>query len=97
MADVIISDEHVEQMCSILSAELGQLEKTTAAYLRILDEILERGVMQGETAEKLRAFRSGAEALAGTELGSLSVVGGCIRRTGTNYIEEIDDADKFLY
>ena len=93
MAEVIIEDGYVENVGTKIREELEKTEKTLNTYITCLEEVRKKGLMKGSTAEALGEFIS----LAGHLKGTFGDIGGCVGIDCENYIDEVDDADKYLY
>lgn len=93
MAKVIIEDEYVRNVGMKVREELEKTGKTLSTYITLLEEVRKKGLMKGSTAEALGEFISLAEHLKGT----FWDIGGCVGVDCENYIDEVDDADKYLY
>ena len=93
MAEVIIEDEYVKNVGTKVRDELEKTGKTLSTYITCLEEVRKKGLMKGSTAEALGDFISLAAHLKGT----FWDIGGCVGTDCENYIDEVDDADKYLY
>ena len=85
--DVCVDDEYMEQMGEYLKKEAYELDEMIWSYIRIVRQVCEDGISEGETSKALEEFLEQAVDTTGDQL----------KRYCTNYVSRIDDADKDLY
>lgn len=93
MSDIIMSDDFVDEMASKLVKEANKLEQHVDDYIRLLKEIHERGIMEGNTADALSEFISIASKLNGIFADFEEL----LQITCDNYKYDFDEADEELY
>ena len=82
--DVCVDDEYMEQMGEYLKKEAYELDEMIWSYIRIVRQVCEDGISEGETSKALNS-------------GGVDTTGDQLKRYCTNYVSRIDDADKDLY
>lgn len=91
--DIIVTDECWENFGDQMQKRCADLEEVYDTYIDILRKVSEYGIIEGYTAEALKAFTGKAEKLK-TELEQIGLE---IYYACDNYVREIDEADKDLY
>lgn len=96
--DVCEDDEYMEQMGEYLKKEAYELDEMIWSYIRIVRQVCEDGISEGETSKALEEFLEQARSLAGVDnSGGVDTMGDQLRRSCINYVSSIDDADQDLY
>mgnify|MGYP001625533962 CR=1 FL=1 len=96
--NVCVDDEYMEQMGEYLKNEAYELDKMIWSYIRILRQVCEDGISEGETSKALEEFLEQARSLVGVDnSGGVDTMGDQLKRFCTGYVNKIDDADKNLY
>ena len=93
MHDVLIVDEEFDAAAKAVSEVCGKIDALVGKYLDILNRCTVKEVMDGETAESLRAFADYAERLR-NEAGKLASSHEAAKK---NFLTQVDDTDSYLY
>lgn len=91
---VVIDDNYTETQVSAYKTAGRKIESIVMHYTGVIKELVETGAFQGMTADKLLEFAGVADMLL---LGTAEEV--CDKKAEyiSNYINEIDVADKEIY
>ncbi len=93
MNDVIVNDEYISEMIQFMNTQGQQFEDCISKYNLILMIAQMNGAYEGKFADALSKFASAAAKLSG-DLESISQIGKALLE---GYLNEVDEADKYLY
>lgn len=93
MADIIIDDSYVAELAEYIEKYGETFEEFYERYLTLLRGFHARGVSSGNTADAIQEYIATAEALKNYVADSTEVLGQTLRE----YLNEVDEADRYLY
>lgn len=93
MAEIIICDEFVEEVGTLIKQEGDKLDTAISTYVSILENIRADGIIEGQTAKALDAFIEEAKTLKS----QFELLGSAVNLYYTNCVSKIDEADEYLY
>ncbi len=91
--ELIVSDDYIEEMSEFFLNQGQNLENMLDQYLTAVSVICSTNITSGRIHDGLEAYRNAGKSLNG-ELKMLSTV---VSQTLNNFINEIDEVDKYLY
>lgn len=93
MADIIIDDSYVAELAECIEKYGETFEEFYERYLTLLRGFHARGVSSGNTADAIQSYIATAEGLKNYVADSAGVLGQTLRE----YLNEVDEADRYLY
>ena len=94
---LVVDDTYVEAVRQYGQARCDEMDEVLRSYKKIMNNVLETGIMEGETAKAIKTLIEEVELSAGTEDIKLSDFSANIDRLCVNFKERIDKEDKNLY
>lgn len=91
--DLVVEEEELQEELEQIYARAVNYEEALKLYCKLLKEIKEDSVMEGNTAENLKAFYAEVVQLKG----DITEIAEQIYKTASYYQMEIDAADSYLY
>lgn len=91
--ELVIDDSYINEMAEYFEMQGKQLQCMVDSYIAALKRVTQEGVVEGETSDALKSFLEYAEKL-NQVISAASIE---IRDSVTNYLEEIDTQDQYLY
>lgn len=91
--DLVVEEEELQEELEQIYARAVNYEEALKLYCKLLKEIKEDSVMEGNTAENLKAFYAEVVQLKG----DITEIVEQIYKTASYYQMEIDVADSYLY
>lgn len=91
--DLIIDDEYVSAVGDACNQRGIQLEEIFEQYVTILKEIQAEALVEGDVSEALAAFIAYAESVKG----GIGEVSESISKRCTSYIQDVNNADRYLF
>lgn len=88
-----IDESYIEEMAEHFERQGRQLQKMADAYIVAMRQIVQEGIVKGETSETLMRFTECAEKLH--QVIQLTAEG--VRDSVMNYLEEVDAQDQYLF
>lgn len=88
-----IDESYIEEMAEYFERQGKQLQKMADAYIVAMRQIVQEGIVKGETSETLTRFTECAEKLH--QVIQLTAEGA--RDSVMNYLEEVDAQDQYLF
>ena len=91
--NLIVSDEYINEMSEFFLKQGENLENMLDQYLAVLWVICNINITSGKIHDGLEAYKNAGKSLNG-ELKILSTV---VSQTLKNFLNEIDEVDKYIY
>lgn len=91
--ELIVDDGYCDALSTYVGARGEQLDAIIAEYITILQEVGSSGIISGEISEALGSYIGYAQMLSG-KIGSISTE---IKKEISNFLEEVDEEDQFLF
>ncbi len=90
---MMIDDGYINEMAEYYVRQGTQLQKIAESYIDVIRQVTEEGIVQGDTADKLKTYLAYAEKLRHTIL-DVSIKAGNL--TGS-YLEDIYKQDQYRF
>lgn len=94
---LVVDDTYIETVRQYGKDRCDEMNEVLRHYKIIMNEVIETGIMEGETAKAIKTLIEEVELSAGTEDIKLSDFSANIDRLCVNFKERIDEEDKNLY
>lgn len=91
--DLIIDDEYVSAVGYDCNQRGRKLEEVLEQYVAILKEIQEEALVEGDVSDALEAFVGCVELMKG----SLRELSQTIEKRCSDFIQDVNDADQYLF
>lgn len=97
--ELVIDESYIHSVQSYLMTQCETLNSLITNYVKIMREVVETGIMEGDTAEALKAFLESVDSDVVRGNGSLTPeqIRNRIDQFVSNYLSRINGADKELY
>lgn len=96
MYDLIVEDEVYGALQEFYVKEYQNIHSVIREYIKIMENVAENGIMEGDTAEALAEFNRQLKMELDSEI-SVSKKGKVAKRYCMNFVKKIDKRDKKLY
>ena len=94
---LVIDDGHINAVQSYISEQCEAIEDITSRYVRTMETVIETGIMEGATAEAVKAFLVAVESYVANNSATPARMISQTERFCVNFISKVDKADKHLY
>ncbi len=91
--DLIIDDEYCKAMGAYFAKQGEQIDKLSADYVAILQEVKNKAIVSGDVSKALGTYITYAKKL-NKQVGSISNVA---KKQVDNFLSKVDAADKYLF
>ena len=91
--DLIIDDEYCKIMGTYFAKQGEQIDKLSADYVAILQEVKNKAIVSGDVSKALGAYITYARKL-NKQVGSISTVA---KKQVDNFLSKVDAADQYLF
>ena len=91
--DLIIDDEYCSSVSGYVDREGNNIESLLNFYIAALNEIRQKAILEGDVANALSAYIGYATRLKGR----FRILSTSTKIQISNYLEAIDEADKYLF
>lgn len=88
-----IDESYIDEMAEHFERQGRQLQKMADAYIVAMRQIVQEGIVKGETSETLMRFTECAEKLHQV----IQLTAERVRDSVMNYLEEVDAQDQYLF
>lgn len=92
-SDLVIVDEVVESYEDKIKTSCEKLNSYFNRYINIMESVYQNAIVSGETSAAIEEFVN----LASQVKGKFRDVGSCSRSTLMCFLDDVDEADKYLY
>lgn len=90
---VIVDDNYINEMAEYFERQGKQLQGMMDSYIDAIRRVTENGIVQGDTADRLKSYLEYAEKLKQVVL----EVSTEVRDLAGSYLEEICEQDQYQY
>lgn len=91
--DLIIDDEYCSSVSEYVEREGNNIESLLGYYITALNEIRQKAILEGDIANALSAYIEYANRLTNR----FGILSNSIKIQISNYLEAVDEADKYLF
>lgn len=91
--ELIIDDEYCSSVSGYVDREGNNIESLLNFYIAALNEIRQKAIIEGDVANALSAYIEYANRLTNR----FSILSTSIKIQISNYLEAVDEADKYLF
>lgn len=95
--DLIVEDEYVVELADYIKKQCELIGEFIGEYIKILKEVVECGICEGDTAAALEEFIQQVKTNTAVSYSSYTQLGIKTKRLGSDFVSEIDLADGDLY
>ena len=89
----IVDDDNIAEIGNVLQKMGETLNDAICKYCSILSSVTSSAIKSGKTTDAINALKDQAEALKN----HFSLLGECSERGASNFVSDIDKADRYLY
>lgn len=90
---VVVDDNYINEMAEYFDRQGKQLQGMIDSYIDAIRKVTENGIVQGDTADRLKSYLAYAEKLKQVVL----EVSTEARDLASSYLEEICEQDQYQY
>lgn len=91
--DLIIDDEYCKAMGAYFAKQGEQIDKLSADYVAILQEVKNKAIVSGDVSKALGTYITYARKL-NKQVGNISTVA---KKQVDNFLSKVDAADQYLF
>lgn len=94
---LVVDDAYIEKVKSFIVAQCESIDSIISRYIQTMNDVIETGFIEGETAKALRAFLAAVKSdVTNNDKTPVAVVSE-IERYCADFITKVNEADKQLY
>lgn len=93
MDKVVMDDSYMVDMADYFDICGKRIQETADSYIELMSQVAEEGIPNGQVADSIREFLSYAEQLRYVILETSMK----IRNATENYVEEINEQERYVY
>lgn len=94
---LVIDDAHIVAVKTYFMDQCESINSIKNQYVRAMENLIENGIVEGDTAEALKEFLEKIKCDLGDNTGTPYVMSSQVERLCINFITKVDKADKQIY
>lgn len=94
---LVIDDAHICTVKTYFMEQCESINDVKNKYVTVMENLIETGIMEGETTEALKVFLEKIKCDLGDNTGTPWLMSSQVERLCENFITKVDKADKQIY